>query len=60
MADLANLTFDITLLNDNIMFDWAGFNDSMPNYIQETIQRMMNMRSADLKLIFEQVKEQLL
>jgi secreted Zn-dependent insulinase-like peptidase len=36
-AECANLHFDFNMMHDNINFIWTGFNDSMPNYISETI-----------------------
>lgn len=43
MAECANLEFEITLLHNNVDFKWSGFNDSMPNFIQETIKRIKNL-----------------
>jgi len=39
-ATCANLNFDASLLHDNINLSWSGFDDSMPNYITETISRL--------------------
>ena len=39
------------------MFDWSGFNDSMPNFITDTIAKIIALRSADLKKEFAAVKE---
>jgi insulysin len=36
-AECANLNFDACVLHDNFNFTWSGFNDSMHNYINETI-----------------------
>lgn len=58
-AEEAKLEFDLSLYGDNVSFEWFGFNDSMPNYINETIDRIIKMRSENLEKIFEQVKEKL-
>lgn len=60
MAECANLNFDFSLMHDNVNFTWSGFNDSMPNYISETILKMNHMKSEPLEEIFNQVKERLL
>ena len=59
-AECANLNFDSSLMHDNIDFTWSGFNDSMPNYITETIVKLNQLQSEDLEDIFNQVKEKLL
>jgi hypothetical protein len=41
MADCANLDFDVSLTYDNINFCWNGFNDSMPSYISESIEKLI-------------------
>jgi insulysin len=60
MADLAKLDFGVSIDNDCIDYRWSGFNDSMPNYITETLSKIVNMKDADLAQIFDQVKEKLL
>ena len=45
---------------DNVDFQWAGFNDSMPKYIDESIAKLTAMKDADLEKTFDQVKEKLL
>lgn len=60
MAECANLNFDFNLMHDNVNFKWNGFNDSMPNYINETVEKMIQMKSEPLQDIFDQVKEKLL
>jgi len=51
----------MVLLADNINFQWSGFNDSMPNYIEETMMRIKKMTGeTDLKDIFDQAKEKLM
>ena len=37
MASCANLNSSLSIMMDNINISWSGFNDSMPNYISETI-----------------------
>lgn len=43
-AALAKLNFDISLDDDTVSFNWNGFNDSMPVYIQQTISKIMEMQ----------------
>lgn len=59
-AECAELNFDFTLMHDNINFTWSGFNDSMPNYISETIVKINLMKNEDVQDIFNQSKEKLL
>lgn len=59
MAEMAKLEFKFSVLHDNIDFSWSGFNDSMPNYVAETVTRLSQLGSQDLAAIFEQQKEQL-
>ena len=56
-AGCASLCFSTMIYHESIDFSWDGFNDSMPVFIQETFKRLIAMRSADLKSIFDQVKE---
>jgi hypothetical protein len=37
MAEVASLNSSVHLGQDNIEFNWSGFNDSMPNYIAESL-----------------------
>jgi len=60
MADCANLSNSVNVMYDNIGFSWSGFNDSMPNYVNETIKKLKEMPSLDLTEMFEQTKEKLL
>jgi insulysin len=60
MAEESRLALEITLDYDSLDFQWEGFNDSMPNFIVETMTMVKQMPSEDLKQIFAQVKEQLL
>ena len=53
MADCADLGFGTAVLYDNINFSWSGFNDSMPNYVNETILKIKGMPKQDLKDMFE-------
>jgi len=59
-AECANLEFTATVLHDNLNCVWSGFNDSMPNYITETISRLQGMKDKDLAEEFAQVKEKLM
>ena len=60
MASCANLNFELVVAPDNVEFTWSGFNDSLPVFVLETIQRIKNMKQANLKEIFEQKKEAML
>ena len=63
MANCANLSLTVTPMQDNINMMWSGFNDSMPAYITESIDRIMNLQNvndSELEEIFDQVKENLL
>ena len=53
MAECATLTFEAVLLNDNVDVNWSGFNDSMPNYIEESIQKILEMKIANLQEPFD-------
>ena len=60
MAEESRLALEITLDYDSLDFQWEGFNDSMPNFILESMKMVKQMPSEDLNQIFAQVKEQLL
>lgn len=60
MAECANLDSAISILYDGFLLNFTGYNDSMPNYIKETLQKMVDMRGADTLAEFKQCKEQLL
>jgi secreted Zn-dependent insulinase-like peptidase len=64
MANCANLSFDVYPVYDSVNFTWAGFNHTMPIYIEDSIQRLMKMQEeADgekLEEIFNHVKEKLM
>lgn len=53
MADLAKLDFGLDIENDCVDYKWSGFNDSMPNYIKETLSKIEGMRDVDLSQIFD-------
>ena len=36
---------------------WSGYHDSMKAYVMQTLDKVNEMKNADLKEIFEQVKE---
>lgn len=57
MAELAELGFSGNILADNIMLQWDGYNDSMPNYIKEVCTKLLGMKNQDLREIFDHVKE---
>jgi len=59
MADLAKLEFSLSIDLDSIDFTWTGFNDSMMNYIDQTLERINQLKTKDVTQIFNQVKEKL-
>lgn len=56
-AACANLSLSTTILHDNIHMAWSGYHDSMKSYVMQTVDKINEMKNADLKDIFEQVKE---
>ena len=60
MADLAKLKFKLTIDHDSIDFTWTGFTESLPNYINDTLTRINQIKSIDTSSMFHQVKENLL
>ena len=48
MASLAKLKFSLDIDLDAIEFEWSGFNDSMPKYIEETLSRINEIKTANL------------
>lgn len=60
MADCAGLKFNHFMMSDNVSFDWSGYNDSLPNFIVETVQQVKKMKVADIEEIFNDKKEKLL
>lgn len=59
MADCAKLEFNMAVVRDNVDMKWSGYNDSLINFVSETLQKIFAMKSQELREIFEQVKEQL-
>jgi len=59
MASQATLNSSVSILHDNIDFSWGGFNDSMPNYIVESLEKVVAMKDANVEGFFNQVKEKL-
>ena len=59
MADCAKLSFNVSLPRDNIDLQWSGFNDSLVNFVSETLQKITAFKELECEEIFNQVKEQL-
>ena len=57
MASCAQLSFQLTMLRDNIDLQWSGFNDSLLSFVSETLQRISAFKDQECRDIFEQVKE---
>lgn len=53
MAEMASLELSITVYHDNIDFKWSGFNDSMPNFVQQTIEIIKQLKMEDQKEFFD-------
>jgi len=49
MADCANLDSGVSVLHDNVEFQFGGYNDSMPDFICESVKRMQAMKNENLK-----------
>lgn len=60
MADCAKMNYMLDIHQDNIEIQMAGFNDKMSTYAIEIVQRMLDMKNADLSHTFENIKEKLL
>jgi hypothetical protein len=41
----------------SVDFTWSGFNDSMPNFIKETLIKIGELKNTDIEDIFDRVKE---
>lgn len=59
-AELAKLNNSITLGHDYIHFKWKGFNHKLPVFINQTLQKVKQMKNEDMRQVFEQVKVKLL
>jgi secreted Zn-dependent insulinase-like peptidase len=53
MATCANMSFSVTPHFENVEFNWQGFDDSMPVYIKETLNKLVNMKDEHLLEIFD-------
>ncbi len=43
MAEMANLSVQFQVYHDNYNIRWVGYNDSMPNYVTETLKRVFGI-----------------
>lgn len=48
-AECASLKFVVNLLHDNIDLKWSGWNDSMTAFVNETFEKINQMKNADLQ-----------
>mgnify|MGYP002631469620 CR=1 FL=1 len=48
MAEIAKLNYSATMSIDSVEFNWSGYNDVIPAFISETIQRLVDMPTKDL------------
>lgn len=49
MADLARLEFNLSIDIDSVDLQWSGYNDSMANYIQQTVERILQVKTTDVE-----------
>lgn len=59
LAKSASLTFTVELNRDSIDLTWSGYNDSLVNFIAETLARFKAFENVECGEIFAQVKESL-
>ena len=53
LAECAKLKFDIQRVSDNIQISWQGYNSSLINFVNEIMQRIAAMKTAECREIFE-------
>jgi len=57
----ANVYFNNVMTLDNLDLEWSGFNDSMPNLVSDSIDRLLKVNNAeDLEEKYNQQIEKLL
>lgn len=47
MAECASLSFTTSLGPDHVEFRWSGYSDSLPQFISQSVEILLKMRSAD-------------
>ena len=52
-AECAKLKFELETLYDNVDFEWSGFNHVLPEYIYSTLEKITEMREAELEDAFD-------
>jgi secreted Zn-dependent insulinase-like peptidase len=60
MANCANMNLSINPGYDNIGFSWSGFDDTIQEYITQSILKMTSMDPTQLEKTFNQIKEKYL
>jgi secreted Zn-dependent insulinase-like peptidase len=61
MAAECRLGFSVDVDNDGINMKWSGYNDSIPAYVKQLMEKVKAMQdSKDLEKLFDQLKEKLL
>ena len=54
MANSASLDFSLGVGADYLTFMWSGFNDVMPEYVQSSLAKLLEMpNSNNLEQIFD-------
>ena len=54
MADCAEMNLDVIMAYDHLQLHWAGFSDTLPVFIKETLEKLVQMRTSNLESIFNQ------
>lgn len=56
MAEMAGLELRMSLLQDNYDFTWSGYNDSLDQFIIQTVQNLKNLDLSKEEAVFDQMK----
>ena len=59
-AEMADLSFGISTAQNNVSFYWSGYNDSMGNYVVESVERILKMREENLLEQFMRCKDKVM
>lgn len=49
----------MNIVRDNVDLKWSGFNDSLFNFVCQTLEKISAFKDLDCRDIFNQVKETL-
>jgi len=59
MGECAELEFSLAVGQDCVNIQWTGYNDSMPAFVSGLMDRMHEMKDADVEHTYNQVKEKM-